>query len=240
MKFINVIITLLLISNSWAATVLPLGNTNGSTKIFAATNSNVSIVTAGTGVTKISNNLRLTDGTETLPSAGINTQANTSLINLGINDQGSVLGTYNSANQGGMFRVDARAGQNLYTWFGQPASSSQATLMTLTNAGVLGVGASLGIRSSTLYSIGGLTPDLQIHSNGNGRGIGIVDWNNDGARLNLAGAASGAIGTFTALASGATLGIVNFLGADLLIILRDHRYMLKLLKHGLVHNMDLN
>jgi len=153
MKFLNVIITLLLISNSWAATVLPIGNTNGSTKIFAATNSNVSIVTAGTGVTKVSNNLRLTDGTETLPSAGINTQANTSLINFGINDQGSVLGTYNSANQGGMFRVDARAAQPLYTWYGQPASSAQATLMTLTNAGLVTIKDKVLAGSSSAISM---------------------------------------------------------------------------------------
>ena len=84
--------------------------------------------------------LTVYDTSQTLP-AGVSTEVTSSLINFGINEgSGNRFGTYNSANQGGMFVVDGRAGTDLFRWYGRAAgvtTNAGTELMHLTSAGQL-------------------------------------------------------------------------------------------------------
>jgi len=72
---------------------------------------------------------------------GLASEVNSQLVELGINDDATNRfgGAYNSAAQGGLFRVDARAGQDLFQFYGRPAGSttSLTSLAILKASGVL-------------------------------------------------------------------------------------------------------
>lgn len=67
--------------------------------------------------------------------AGLQTEANTTLINFGIND--TRFGTPQSnTDQGGVIRIDSRSGEHLYQFLGRPAaSSSSAAIFRITSQG---------------------------------------------------------------------------------------------------------
>jgi hypothetical protein len=105
--------------------------------ILTSTLATLGLAETFTGLKTIQNVMRFRNATETLPNIGISASADTQLIAIGSNPFDSLFGTYNSAYQGGYMLVDSRAGQELFEWIGQAASGSPASLMSLTNAGLL-------------------------------------------------------------------------------------------------------
>lgn len=78
-------------------------------------------------------------GTRTY-NGGVASELGGQLVEMGINDDAvnRFGGVYNSAAQGGLIRVDTRAGQNLFQFYGRGAGSTTLyPLATINNAGVL-------------------------------------------------------------------------------------------------------
>ncbi len=75
----------------------------------------------------------LTDGGARSVLAGIRTEVNGQLIDIGVNTPW--FGTASPSYQGGMFRIDVRSGLSLYQWFGGSSGTSVNQIATLTNAG---------------------------------------------------------------------------------------------------------
>ncbi len=81
---------------------------------------------------------------------GLATEEGSQLIELGINDSSSNRfgGGYNVWAQGGMLRVDTRAGQNLYQFYGRiPGYATPDLIATLSNLGALIINNTLTIGS---------------------------------------------------------------------------------------------
>jgi hypothetical protein len=81
---------------------------------------------------------------------GLATEESSQLIELGINDSSSNRfgGGYNVFAQGGMLRVDTRAGQNLFQFYGRiPGNASPDLIATLNNLGALIINNTLTIGS---------------------------------------------------------------------------------------------
>jgi len=98
------------------------------------------------------------DGGSRTFNAGVTTEVNASLIELGINDSSSNRfgGSYTSANQGGFLRFDARNGEHLFQVYSRVAGSTGATNPvfrltsdgdTLFGPGSLATNSSLGFPS---------------------------------------------------------------------------------------------
>lgn len=87
--------------------------------------------------------ITLQDGGNRYLPAGICTEVGSQLIDIGINeDASSRFGPYVSADQGGLFRVDARAGAYLFSWHGRVAGSTatMTPLMVINSNGTVGIG----------------------------------------------------------------------------------------------------
>jgi hypothetical protein len=99
-------------------------------------------------------------GTKNL-NAGVVTEVQASLIDIGINEgSGNRFGgAYTQANQGGMIAIDARAGTNLFTFYGRQAGVAAVTgtaLLTMDSAGQL-------VAASSITSTGGImSAPLQV------------------------------------------------------------------------------
>jgi cytoskeletal protein CcmA (bactofilin family) len=80
--------------------------------------------------------VRVMDGGTQTYNGGIATEVNAHLINFGMNEDSvnRFGGSYTSAVQGGLFRVDTRSGQPLFSWAGRDAGSS-ATMSQLMSIG---------------------------------------------------------------------------------------------------------
>jgi hypothetical protein len=123
-------------------------NSSGAVLVNVNSNGSVGIGTTSPSVTlDVLGKIVIGDGSvASQPSynAGITTEATTSLIDLGVNEDSANRfgGSYNSSLQGGLFRVDTRAGEPLFQWLGRQAGSTSGatTLMTLSSAGYLGIG----------------------------------------------------------------------------------------------------
>jgi hypothetical protein len=82
--------------------------------------------------------VRVMDGGKQTYNGGIATEVNAQLINFGMNeDSGNRFGgSYTSSVQGGMFRVDTRSGQPLFSWHGREANSTNnSQVMAITSKG---------------------------------------------------------------------------------------------------------
>ena len=77
-------------------------------------------------------------------NGGIASEVSATLWDFGANEDSSNRygGTYTSAAQGGIFRVDVRSGQPLFNWLGRTVSSTaiMQQLLTITSAGNIGIG----------------------------------------------------------------------------------------------------
>jgi len=83
----------------------------------------------------------LFDGGTRMYYGGLSSEVNGQLVELGINDSSSNRfgGMYDSAAQGGLFRVDARGGESLFQFLGRPVGSTTGvtSLAALDSSGVL-------------------------------------------------------------------------------------------------------
>lgn len=115
---------------------------------FASTNSNQFLIRANGGVgintnqpartLEVNGSVGLYDSGGRYYYAGMATESGSQMINFGMNEDGGNRfgGVYSSTVQGGMLRVDTRAGYNLFTFYGRPAASpTLGALATLNSAG---------------------------------------------------------------------------------------------------------
>ncbi len=128
---------------------------------FASTGNNQFLVRANGGVgintnvpsrtLDVNGIIGVFDGGTRTYYGGLASEVGGQLVELGINDDvtNRFGGAYNSTAQGGLFRIDARAGQNIFQFYGRPAGSLSLNLVaSLNNAGVLAIGG-LGSAGST-------------------------------------------------------------------------------------------
>lgn len=127
---------------SWATKPLYL-NQQGNNVIIAPNGGNVGIGTAAAtpgAKLDIGGVVNVYDGGTKSYPAGIATELGAQIINFGVNEgSANRFGTYSSAVQGGMFRVDTRAGQPLFGFFGRTAGTvgDVGSLATLSSTGNL-------------------------------------------------------------------------------------------------------
>ena len=88
------------------------------------------------------------------------------------------------------------------------------TLSTANNIAITGASSNLLLGTATEYTIAALSHDIQINSNGGGRGMSITTWDNATPRLTFSSSRSSSVGTWTANQTGDTLGIVQFVPND--------------------------
>lgn len=140
-------------------------NTNGAPYVIQAARSglandaplvlNPSGGNVGIGTTPTATQKLLVNGIFSLMNAstqnlngGVVTEANTELINIGMNEDAvnRFGGSYTSSKQGGLFRVDCRTGSTLFTWLARVAGGTGgvAQKMSLTSEGALTVSPTSG------------------------------------------------------------------------------------------------
>ncbi|MER2626618.1 MAG: hypothetical protein ABTS22_22125, partial [Accumulibacter sp.] len=181
------------------------------------------------------------DGSKTF-NAGIATEVTSQLINFGINEDSvnRFGGSYNSSYQGGLFRVDARGAQPLFSWLGRSAASTSlvSTLMVLTSAGYVGIGSgtptqaldvvgtgkiSVGLITPKVYPAANSTSAFQINRADGTTNVFNVDTTNSrvgigtatpGAKLHVyAGEAQ--VGTSGSACAAGTAGAIRYTGGTL-------------------------
>jgi hypothetical protein len=118
---------------------------------FASTGNNQFLIRANGGVgintnvptrtLDVNGVIGVFDGGTRTYYGGLASEVNGALIELGVNDSSTNRfgGVYGSAAQGGLIRVDARAGANLFQFLGRPAGSTAGvvSLAALNSSGVL-------------------------------------------------------------------------------------------------------
>ena len=148
---------------------------------------NVGIGTTGPATAlEVNGIISIQDGGVKNRNAGIASGANAGLINFGINDSSSNRfgGAYTSADQGGFIRVDSRAGNNLFQFYGRAAGSTSAvaSLLDITSTGNVGIGTTtpqttLAVVTSTngggvsVSGTSGVSPSYQLRSLGTSKGV---------------------------------------------------------------------
>ena len=180
------------------------GNGNSHWSIFGArsghgyfsianTSTNGAIGTAGTDVLCITSTNNVGIGTAAPVSLlhvnGITTASQYNMSALTVGDSGlqgelthilnlnlNVRGTVQSANAGGMFRIDGRnaaGGTELFQWIYKPAGgTASSNIMSLDSAGVLSA-AKIGISNSTPNTFLCVGPDGGVNGSGNLPGISM-------------------------------------------------------------------
>ena len=107
-------------------------------------NGNVGIGTS-TPLTRLDVNgvIGVFDGSTKSRNAGLQTENNGQIFNLGVNDSSSNRfgGAYTQADQGGFLRMDTRSGQNLFQFRGRAgAATTETEIVSITNTGNVGIG----------------------------------------------------------------------------------------------------
>jgi hypothetical protein len=137
---------------------------NTNLRLSLATTSSITTLNVN-GIISIFNG-----GIKTL-NAGVATEVNAQLINIGLNDGlgDRFGGTYTSASSGGFFRVDSRTAAN-FQWFARPAGfvGGASLIATLTNNFVFSIigGASPGSIVITGGPVAGEGSNLKIYGGG--------------------------------------------------------------------------
>ena len=135
----------------WAdSTNAPFAST-GADQFLIRANGGVGINTnAPTRALDVNGVIGVFDGGTRTYGGGLVTEVGSQLIELGINESSSNRfgGGYNVFAQGGMLRVDTRAGQNVFQFFGRiPGNASPDLVATLNNAGALIINGTMTIGS---------------------------------------------------------------------------------------------
>ncbi|MFN2596589.1 MAG: hypothetical protein ABR563_05295, partial [Pyrinomonadaceae bacterium] len=117
---------------------LVLGSINGQNGAHADTRVGIG-TTAPTAKLDVNGVINVSDGSTKSFFGGVATEVNAQLINFGMNDSRFGLGI--TTAQGGFLRLDTRAGQNLFQFFGRAAGGTTLSeLMDISSAGNVGIG----------------------------------------------------------------------------------------------------
>jgi len=135
----------------WADSTNTLFASTGADQFLIRANGGVGINTnAPARALDVNGVIGVFDGGTRTYGGGLATEVGSQLIELGINESSSTRfgGGYDIFAQGGMLRVDTRAGQNVFQFFGRvPGNASPDLIATLNNAGALIINGTMTIGS---------------------------------------------------------------------------------------------